>query len=92
MSIVNELLGAPGSDEAHLLDRRRSGRLDYDNPNLIDMLRRPDAPAFVQAAAENDDPIVAFYPTPLQRSAFPAVIVLTALFWAGLAAVVWRML
>jgi hypothetical protein len=36
---------APHEDTATLADRRRPGRVDFQNPNLIDLLRKPgDAP------------------------------------------------
>ncbi len=86
------------STEAAMVERRREGRLDYSNPHLIDLLRRPtEAPAALQPMEPYFRQVdkagavfVAATPSPVQRSALPYVIASSACLWAVITAVLWR--
>ncbi len=80
-----------------MVERRREGRLDYNNPHLIDLLRRPtEAPAAFQPTApdfrqgDSAGAALAVTPSPVQRSALPYVIAISAGCWAVITAVLWR--
>ena len=57
--------------EVNTVDRRREGRLEIDNPHLIDMLRRPEFMSIEEALAENGQVIDVGPATRLDRAAFP---------------------
>ncbi len=78
--------------EVNTVDRRREGRLEIDNPHLIDMLRRPEFMSIEEALAENGQVIDVGPATRLDRAAFPFIILMTACFWAVIAGVLWRTL
>ena len=92
MAVVQEAPLPDFAVEALKADRRRDGRVDYDNPHLVDLLRRREFPTIEDALSEGGVAIDLGPPTRAERSAFLFVILLTACFWAVIAGVLWRTL
>ncbi len=103
MPTLNELPLPTSAKQAGTVERRREGRLDYSNPHLIDLLRRPlEAPEASQSPGPDfrlvdssgaADVAVTQSPTKrsgVQRSVLPYVIVSSACFWAVITTVLWR--
>ena len=78
--------------EALAADRRRDGRVDYDNPHLVDLLRRREFPTVEEALSEGGVAIDVGPPNRIERAALPVVILLCTCFWAVFAGVLWRTL
>jgi hypothetical protein len=82
-----DLVIAPKSS-AVLEDRRRPGRVDYDNLSLIEMLRQQPANGTAESTEAVEDASLCLIPA---RGIVFAVL-MSAVIWCALASVVWLLL
>ena len=82
----HDALELGGTDQASFVDqpddRRRVGRRDLSNPHLIKMVRNPSAVDYIRGVDEDIEPAL--------RGSLRAVILLVALFWAGVGYLIFR--
>ena len=73
----------PGVHLPTIRDRRRPGRVEYTNPDLIALLRQP--PGIIAGEIENDDPLA-----PARGIMMGFVLAVPA--WFGIGLLVWSFL
>jgi len=79
-----------------MVERRREGRIDYSNPHLIDLLRRPTSCDSIQPAEPDSKPepeidfVVMVEPPASAMSAFPFIIVGCLFFWGVIGVLLWK--
>jgi len=81
-----------------LVERRREGRIDYSNPHLIDLLRRPTSSDVIQPAEPDSQPepepepeaVFMVEPAASAMSAFPFIIVGCLFFWGVIGVLLWK--
>jgi hypothetical protein len=82
-----DLVIAPKSS-AVLEDRRRPGRVDYDNLSLIEMLRQQPASGIAESTEAVEDASHCLVPA----RAIVLAVLISAVMWCALASVVWMLL
>ena len=79
---VADLVPRSGTDT--LMDRRRFGRVDYQNPHLIDLLRAPsDAPQPAEPVEEPFDDEADAHPLAPARGIMRGMLIASGMWAAG---------
>jgi hypothetical protein len=79
-----------------MVERRRDGRIDYSNPHLIDLLRRPTSCDSIQPAEPDSKPeheidfVMMVEPPASAMSALPFIIVGCLFFWGVIGVLLWK--
>jgi hypothetical protein len=73
-----------------VIDRRRDGRIDYSNPHLIDLLRRPTFVETLPPAEPEIEPVIVMAPPASTMSAFPFIMMGSLVFWGVTAVLLWK--
>jgi hypothetical protein len=90
MPTVEKLPRSTASSEVGAVDRRRDGRIDYSNPHLIELLRRPQFSSTFTPAAPEKTPDITIPSVPSQEATMSFVVTTSICFWIVIAAVIWR--
>jgi hypothetical protein len=90
MPAVEDLPLRNTSTGVEAIDRRRDGRIDYSNPHLIELLRRPEFPSAFKPAAPEKEPNITIPPVPPQEATMGFVVTTSICFWIVISAVIWR--
>jgi hypothetical protein len=92
MPTVEELALPATAAAPKVIDRRRDGRIDYSNPHLIDLLRRPTSVVTLPPAEPEIEiePVIVMAPPASTLSAFPFIMLASLVFWGVVAVLLWK--
>jgi hypothetical protein len=90
MPTVEELALPAIQAAPKVIDRRRDGRIDYSNPHLIDLLRRPTSVVTLPPAEPDIEPVIVMAPPASTVSAVPFIMLGSMVFWGVIAVLLWK--